>query len=115
MNTKVENKKNVGNDTIHSVSHSTAYEYGIMSNKHKLKAKNKLTAYATMVLQYSNNPNMIAIYSPENCKKDSWMNMDGTTDKKLNTIFGGDGKFEEYLKNNTDEIRECYKTVEKIV
>ena len=41
--------------------------------------------------------------------------MDGTTDKKLDAIFGGDGKFEDYLKNNIDEIRECYKTIERIV
>jgi hypothetical protein len=37
--------------TIPSVSTSTVYEYGAMSTKFKLVAKNKLTAYATMVLQ----------------------------------------------------------------
>ena len=97
------------------VDKTVTYEFGIMSNKHSIKSKDKLTAYAAMVVQYMNNPNMIAIYSPEEAKKESWMNIDGTTDKKLDAIFGGEGSFEKYLYENIDEIKACLKTVKKLV
>lgn len=89
------------------------YEYGAMSSKYSLQAKNKLTAYSVMLLHYENNNHMVAIYAPEEAKKDNWLNPFGKIADRLEEIFGGD--CEDYIKNNIDEIRECYKTITKIV
>lgn len=93
----------------------TTYEYGAMSSKFSLKAKNKLTAYATMCLHYANSPHLVAIYSPEESKQDSWMSFDGKCSERLDEIFGGKDSFDKYLKENRDEIRECYKSVKRLV
>jgi hypothetical protein len=43
------------------------------------------------------------------------MNITGQIIERLDEVFGGDGSFDKYLENNIEEIKECYKTVEKIV
>lgn len=101
--------------TIPSVSTSTVYEYGAMSTKFKLVAKKKLTAYATMVLHYQSNAHMMVIYTPEECKEDSWTNITGQISERLDEVFGGADSFEKYLEENIEEIKECYKTIEKVV
>ena len=58
---------------------------------------------------------MMVIYTPEECKEDSWTNLTGLISERLDEVFGGDGSFEKYLENNIEEIRECYKTIEKVV
>lgn len=90
---------------IQNVSTSTVYEYGAMSSKFKLLAKNKLTAYATMMV----------IYTPEECKEDSWTNITGKITERLDEVFGGIGSFDKYLEEHPDEIRECYKSIERVV
>jgi len=101
--------------TIPSVSTSTVYEYGAMSTKFKLVAKNKLTAYAAMVLHYQSNAHMVVIYTPEESKQDSWTNITGQISERLDEVFGGDDSFDKYLEKNIEEVEECYKTIEKVV
>ncbi len=91
------------------------YEYGAMSSKFCLNAKNKLTAYATMVLHYKNSPHLVAIYSPEESKADSWLSIDGKCSDRLDEIFGGKDSFDKYLQENIEEIRECYKGIKRLV
>lgn len=100
---------------IQNVSTSTVYEYGAMSSKFKLVAKNKLTAYATMCLHYQSNAHMMVIYTPEECKEDSWTNITGQISERLDEVFGGVGSFDKYLEEHPDEIRECYKSIERVV
>lgn len=40
------------------------FTYGVMASCYRLQAENKLTAYATMVLQFNSNPQLVAIYEP---------------------------------------------------
>ena len=98
------------------------YEYGTMSLKYSLEADNKLTAYATMIFHYNKSANIMVIYTPEKCKKDSWFSVDGKISKKLHEIFGGTpdefpkfDAFDEYVKNHIEEIRKCYKSIKQIV
>lgn len=93
------------------------YQYGVMSSKFSLVAENKLTAYATMLIHYQDTPHMIAIYFPQDSetKNDSWMDISGQISKRIDEIFGGDGGFEKYLQNNIELIRECYKSIQKLV
>ena len=91
------------------------YEYGAMSTKYRIVAKNKLTAYSTMCLHYQSSAHMMVIYTPEECKKDSWMNITGQISERLDEVFGGEGAFDKYLEANIKEIMECHKTIKKIV
>ena len=91
------------------------YEYGAMSSKYSLKASNKLTAYATMCIQYQNNAFAIAIYSPESSKKDSWMSFYGKCLDRLDEIFGGKDSFDNYMKDNIEDVKKCYKTIKQLV
>ena len=91
------------------------YEYGAMSSKYKLMAADKRTAYATMCLHYQSSNHLIAIYSPESSKEDSWMSFTGKVSERLDEIFGGEGSFDAYLENNIEEIRKCYKSITQIV
>jgi len=90
------------------------YEYGAMSSLFRLKASNKLTAYATMCLHYRNSPHLLVIYLPESSKQDSWFSFDGKCADRLDEIFGGNDAFDKYLNENIEEIRECYKGIERI-
>lgn len=91
------------------------YEYGIMSYRYILWASNKLTAYATMVFQYQQSAHMIIVYSPETTQDDIWANPTGEIAQRLDEIFGGEGAFDDYLKNHVLEIEACYHTIERIV
>ena len=90
------------------------YEYGAMSSKYKLKAKNKLTAYVAMVMHYDRSAHLLVIYSPEECKQDGWFNPMGKISARLDEIFGGEDSFDKYVKDNINEIMECYRTIEQI-
>ena len=91
------------------------YEYGAMSSKYKLKAKNKLTAYATMVLHYNQSNHLVVIYSPESSKADMWTSFTGKVSERLDEIFGGKDSFDTYIKANIEEIKVCYKGIKKLV
>lgn len=92
----------------------TTYEYGAMSSKYSCEAENKLTAYATMVLQYGENAPLMVIYSPEESMKDAWTSIDGKISARLDEIFGGENSFDEYIQGHIAEIKECYKSIKKL-
>jgi len=91
------------------------YQYGAMSSKYELEADNKLTAYATMVLHYSNSAHLVAIYEPIESKEDSWMSFTGNISKRLDEIFGGEDSFDKYVSENIDDIKICYKTIKQLI
>ncbi len=91
------------------------YEYGVMSSKYKLEATNKLTAYCTMCLHFQQSNHLIAIYSPESSKVDSWLSLTGKVSERLDEVFGGENSFDTYLNNHIEEIRACYSTIERLV
>jgi hypothetical protein len=91
------------------------YEYGAMSSKFSLKAEHKLTAYAVMVIHYQSNAFALIIYEPEECKADAWTSFDGKISARLDEIFGGKGSFDKYFEDNTAKIKDCYKTIKKLV
>ena len=98
-----------------SDSGQTVYEYGAMSSKFKLKATNKLTAYATMVLHYDRSAHMLVIYSPESSKEDSWMDITGKVSERLDDVFGGPDAFDKYCEDHIEDIRACYNSIERLV
>ena len=92
------------------------YEYGAMSSKYSIEAENKLTAYACMVIQFANNPFLVAIYSPkESSENDSWLMRTDDCEARLDEIFGGSGEFMKYLDEHKDEIKTAMKTIKKLV
>lgn len=91
------------------------YEYGVMSSRYQIKSENKLTAYATMCLHYNRSAHLVAIYSPEEAKEDSWISLTGQISERLDDIFGGKDEFDKYLENNISEIKECYKSIKQLV
>lgn len=91
-------------------------EYGAMSSRYSIEADNKLTAYCAMVLHFNRSAHLIAIYSPEECEKDSWLNpFTGKIAARLDEIFGGDGEFDRYLAEHEDEIKAAYESIEQLV
>lgn len=98
-----------------NVSGSTIYEYGAMSSKYQLEAKNKLTAYATMCAHFQSSAHLIAIYSPIECKEDSWLNPMGQISERLDEIFGGKDSFDKYFDDNIEDIKECYNSIKQLV
>ena len=90
------------------------YEYGAMSSKYSIEADDKLTAYAGMIVHFGGNAAMIAIYSPEECKKDSWL-FASPIDKRLDEVFGGDGSFFEYLDEHMDEIKTAIQSIKQLI
>jgi hypothetical protein len=91
------------------------FEFGVMSNRYRLQAENKLTAYATMVLFYSDNPRLVAIYEPQDLvKRDSWL-FSNPVETRLDEIFGGKGAFFEFMDKHIQEIKEAFQTIEKII
>jgi hypothetical protein len=92
----------------------TIYEYGAMSSKFSLKSTNKLTAYATMVLHFDSSAHLIALYSPVECKEDTWLNPFGKISERLDEIFGGEKSFDQYIELHIDEIKECYNSIKKL-
>lgn len=91
------------------------FEYGAMSSRYSLVAENKYTAYAAMLLHYGRNNHLIALYEPkEVVKTDSWLNIYGKIGSRLDEIYGGEGKFDEYFEKHEEEISEAYKTIKQI-
>lgn len=88
-------------------------EYGAVSSKYSITADNKFDAYAGMILQYGGQAGLIAIYSPEECKKDCWLNFGGDTMGKLDKIF--EGGFENYIIKNKAKILEAHKTIKQLI
>lgn len=91
------------------------YEYGAMSSRYSIEADNKLTAYAAMIIHFNSSAHLIAIYSPEECKNDSWLMRTNDLQQRLDEIFGGEGEFEKYLDGHINEIREACKTIKQII
>ena len=89
------------------------FEYGAMSSKYSIEAEDKLTAYAAMVIHFGGNAQLVALYSPEECKADSWL-MVRPLEPRLDEIFGGDGFF-AYLDAHSDEIRTACDTIKKLI
>lgn len=86
-----------------------------MSAKYELEAKDKLVAYATIVLHYRSHPHLVVVYEPIEAKKDSWFNMDESKlYKRLDEVFGGKRAFETFLKGNLGKIHECQKTIKRL-
>lgn len=93
----------------------TQYEYGAMSSRYSLQAKNKLTAYAAMCVQYQSSAHLIALYEPIESKNDSWLNPMGQISERLDEIFGGKDSFDKYFEDNINDIKEAYNTIKQIV
>jgi len=91
------------------------YEYGSMSTKYSLQAENKLTAYATMCAQYQGRAHLIALYSPEESKQDSWLTFDGKISERLDEVFGAKDSFDKYFSEHIEEIKACYATIKQLV
>ena len=92
-----------------------AFEYGAMSSRYSVQAKNKLTAYAVMVIHFDSNNHLIALYEPkEIVKNDSWLNITGVVSERLDEIFGGEGSFDQYVDEHINEIKEAYNTISQI-
>lgn len=90
------------------------FEYGAMSSKYSCEAENKLTAYSAMVYHYKRNAHLIAIYSPEECKEDSWINPFGKISERLDEIFGGNDAFDKYVESHLIEIKECMNSIKQL-
>ena len=91
------------------------FEYGAMSSKYSLEADDKLTAYAAMVLHFSEHPYLVALYGPEDVVKgDSWL-MNFHISERLDEIFGGEGSFFGYIKEHSDEVKAAYDTIKQLM
>ncbi len=112
--TKVKSKNKTATDA-NTVLGAVPYEYGAMSSKFRLYAANKLTAYATMVLHYNQSNHLVVIFEPESSKEDMWTSLTGKVSERLDKIFGGEGPFDKYLEEHISEIKECYKSIERLV
>ena len=100
------------------------YTYGAMSSKYELEAENNLTAYAAMVLHYNQSAYLMVIYSPEECKKDSWTTFDGKISERLHEVFGGNtdeykpevnDAFDKYIEEHIEEVKAAYKSIKQLV
>lgn len=92
------------------------FEYGAMSSRFYLEANNKLTAYAAMLLHFVNNPNLIALYEPEEIVKyDSWLDPTARDLERVYRLFGGEDKFYQYAELNKSDIIAAYKTITQIL
>ena len=92
------------------------FEYGIMSSKYSIEAENKLTAYAAMIIHFGPAAaGFIAIYSPDESRKnDSWL-LAYPIVKRLDEVFGGEGSFFKYLGKHQDEINKTLDTIKRLV
>ena len=93
----------------------TIFEYGAMSSKYSCEAENKLTAYVVMCMHYDTQAHLLVIYSPKECKEDSWFSFTGQISDRLDEIFGGTDKIDEYIANHVDEIKACYESIKRLV
>jgi hypothetical protein len=90
-------------------------EYGAMSSRYSIEADNKLTAYCAMVAHFGKSAHLIAIYEPEECTKDQWLNLFGNISDRLDEIFGGKDSFDKYFDEHTEEIKKAYNTIEQLI
>ena len=92
------------------------FEYGIMSSKYSIEVENKLTAYAVMIMHLGPaSTAFIAIYSPDESRKnDSWL-LAYPIVKRLDEVFGGEGSFFKYLGKHQDEINKTLDTIKRLV
>lgn len=91
------------------------FEYGAVSSKFSVLAKDKRTAYAVMLLHYGRSNHMIMLYEPKDVvENDQWFNLFGKISDRLDEIYGGEGEFDKYLELHQQEIAESYKTIERI-
>ena len=58
---------------------------------------------------------IVVIYEPESSKEDMWTSFTGKVSERLDEIFGGEGSFDKYLEEHISEIKECYKSIERLV
>ena len=92
------------------------FEYGSVSHRYSIKAKNKLTAYVGMLLHFKGISHLIILYSPdEMVKKDKWFNPYGNISKRIDKVFGGVGSFDKYMAKHKEECIEAYKTIKQLV
>ncbi|MFK5282884.1 hypothetical protein ACI3PL_25290, partial [Lacticaseibacillus paracasei] len=79
----------------------------------------KLTAYVAMVCHYDQSAHLLVIYSPEECKQDSWTSFDGKISKRLHEVFGGkEGEpdaFDKYVEEHSEEIKACWNSIKRII
>ena len=87
-----------------------------MSSKYSIEAENKLTAYAAMIIHFGPAAaGFIAIYSPDESRKnDSWL-LAYPIVKRLDEVFGGEGSFFKYLGKHQDEINKTLDTIKRLV
>jgi hypothetical protein len=90
-------------------------EFGAASSRFSIESEDKFAAYVAMCLYYDTNNHLIAIYSPDECRKDSWLNPFGKVAKRLDEIFGGAGAFDRYCEDNATKIVEAYQTIKRLV
>ena len=92
------------------------FEYGGMSSKYSIESENKLTAYAAMIIHFGPAAaGFIAIYSPDESRKnDSWL-LAYPIVKRLDEVFGGEGSFFKYLGKHQDEINKTLDTIKLLV
>lgn len=90
------------------------YCYGAMEAKYELKATDKLVAYCSMTVHFGKKAHLMIIYSPLESYKDNWCNAQGDIIEKLDSIFGGEGKFYEFRDSHKKEIKECMDTIVQV-
>jgi len=91
-------------------------EYGAMSSKFSVEAENKLVAYVAIILHYDRNNHLVVIYSPIECKSDTWANFNGQVSETLDKLFfeNSGKKFDEFVEDNKEDIRKAYETIKRI-
>ena len=91
-------------------------EYGIMSNKWEITAKDEKQAIAAIVVLLGTNAKLAVIYSPQEMREKEWsFGFAENLEARLDEIFGGKGKFMAYLDSHVEEMREVIRTQKKLV
>lgn len=68
-----------------------------------------------MAIYYMANPQLVALYEPqEMVKNDSWL-LATNVEKRLDEVFGGEGAFLKYLDEHRTEIKECFTTLKQLI
>lgn len=89
-------------------------EYGIMSCKWQIKAEDKLTAYAAIIMSQRKNVNLIVIFNKE-LKEDNWA-FSEDLENRLGEIYGGSfSNFTNYIEAHTEDIRKALLTIKKLI
>lgn len=91
------------------------YRYGAMKTQYELKSTSKLVAYCSMTVHFAKKAHLMALFSPEEIRKDNWANVTGDILPKLDEIFGGPGKFYEFRDSHKKEIKECMETIVQVM